>query len=47
MKLSIKDELFAMLAEYETTKDVGSLISRYEKIIRGKFLKALEERLGG
>ena len=47
MKLSFKDELFAMLAEYETTQDVSILIKRYEKIIKDKFYLALEERLGG
>lgn len=47
MKLSLKDELFMMLAEYETTQDVSGLIKRYETIIKDKFLLALEERLGG
>jgi hypothetical protein len=47
VKLSLKDELFALLAEYETTKDVVGLIKKYEKKIKDKFLLALEERLGG
>jgi len=47
MKLSLKDELFAMLAEYETTYDMVSLVTKYEEKIKDKFYLALEERLGG